>query len=139
MGSDERKLRSVIKETLLKQQRSALVMKAVLQDKIIKVSFEAGNLDNTYDAVLALIQKKAVVKVERGENSGRILSHVNIVKNLTKVSFNKKQKPEITLEFPAGADPNDYELVGFVQNHNTGEIISAAKKGLISLRDRPFG
>jgi len=72
-----------------------------------------------------VIEKAATSKVERGENSGRTLSHVQIVRSFTNVPVKPSGSASVSL--PGGFDAKDYELIAFLQNTSTGAITGATK------------
>jgi hypothetical protein len=80
--------------------------------------------------LLAVVQKSATIKVERGENGGRTLSHVQIVRTLRMVSLNGKRSGATQVILPSNMGHQEFEIIGFLQNEDTGEIIGAAKVGL---------
>ena len=76
---------------------------------------------------LAVVQKTAKTNVKRGENSGRILSHYQIVRrfNSTIISTTGKGTTEISL--PKDFNTKDFEVIGFIQDTNSGAIQGADK------------
>ena len=79
---------------------------------------------------MALVQKAAQTKVQRGENGGRTLSHVQIVRKIQSVSLSAGGNGNATIALPEGINIQDWEVIGFVQNKANGEILAAAKAGL---------
>jgi len=73
---------------------------------------------------LALVQKKASSHVMAGENEGRQLSHVQIVRELIPVDLSGKST---TIKLPDTLAKEGWELIGFVQNKGNGSITAAAK------------
>jgi hypothetical protein len=73
---------------------------------------------------IAVTQDKAVSHVEHGENSGRTLQHVGVVRYLTKASNGQAR---ITLNKNWDSD---LRVVVFVQDGHTGRILQAAQKQL---------
>jgi hypothetical protein len=75
---------------------------------------------------LALVQKQAVIKVERGENGGRTLAHAQIVRSLQSLSLSKNNG-STTVSLPKGVDASGWEVIGFVQNTANGAVLGAAR------------
>ena len=84
-----------------------------------------GNISNDV-LLLAVIEKHAQSNVERGENSGRTLSHVQIVRAITSTPV-KTGEGNVSIALPKGFDAKGYELIAFLQNPANGEISGAAK------------
>jgi len=127
VGSEEGTLRNTIKTNLEKTPVANLTLSNVKTDggKISLQYHTQGNTAN--DALLlAVIEKHAQSKVERGENSGRTLSHVQIVRALTSVPV-KAGEGSASIALPKGFDTKGYELIAFLQNPANGEISGAAK------------
>jgi len=73
-----------------------------------------------------VVQKSAQTKVERGENAGHTLSHVQIVRLLQSFTLKSDSGAE-SLALPKGVDAKGSELIAFLQNTSTGAIIGATK------------
>ena len=65
--------------------------------------------------------------MQKGENGGRTLSHVQIVTQLKNVPLNSAKSGTENIALPHGFDPQKWELIGFVQNTANGEITGASK------------
>jgi len=127
VGSEENNLRNAIKTNLQKSVKGELVLSdvKVAGDKA-NVQYHADGATANSALLIALVEKNATTKVERGENSGRTLSHVQIVTQLKTVSLKNSNGSE-SIALPHGFDPQKWELIAFVQNTSNGEIASAAK------------
>ena len=75
------------------------------------------------DLWVAVAQSKAVSRVSGGENGGRTLEHVGVVRSLTKVSGNQV-RVGIDKSWPA-----DLRVVAFVQDGRSGRILQVMEKG----------
>jgi len=84
---------------------------------------EAASRENG-DLWIAITQDKAVSRVAHGENAGRTLTHVGVVRSLTKVRGNQA-RIEIDPSWPASLN-----LVAFVQDAATGRILQLTSKTL---------
>jgi hypothetical protein len=128
VGSEETSLRNAIKACLQKPAKSELTLSGIKVDHD-KASVQYHAIAAPDDAVLlvALIEKNATTKVQRGENGGRTLAHVQIVSELKSVSLKNGENGTENIALPHGFDPQKYELIGFVQNTTNGEITGATK------------
>ena len=69
---------------------------------------------------VAIADPEASSSVARGENAGRRLTHVSVVRGLTAV------KPgEVSVALPAGAGSNGLRVVAFVQETKTLRVLGA--------------
>jgi hypothetical protein len=81
------------------------------------------------DVYTALVLAHAESQISGGENSGRRLTHTNIVRSLVNVgSLRSDQKfaRDIQFKLDAGIDPGNLRLVAFVQERNQGQVLGAA-------------
>lgn len=127
VGSEEGTLRNAIKtslQTASPAQLSLNVSSAGQGKANVKYSAVGTNANTVL--LLAVLQKNAQTKVERGENGGRTLSHVQIVRKLQKVALNTKSGV-VNVSLPNGYDAAGWEIIGILQNTLTGAINGAAK------------
>jgi len=144
VGSQEGALRNAIKSSLQESgdvQLNLNVTRNVNNTALVqyKVEENTGNSNNVIS--LVLVQKQAVIKVERGENGGRTLAHAQIVRNLQTQSLSKNTG-SATLALPAGFSAQGWEVIGFVQNTSNGAVLGASKAqfkvtAAIDRRDTP--
>ncbi|TCD07662.1 DUF1223 domain-containing protein [Pedobacter frigidisoli] len=127
VGSEEGTLRTAIKKSLSIQSPARIVLSNIkkLGEKI-DFRYQIDGIPDNTSLVLALIQKNAVSKVLRGENAGRQLSHVQIVKNIQTIEIRDKHTGEASISIPAEVRGN-VEIIALLQKNNTGEIIGAAR------------
>ena len=127
VGSEEGTLRNAIKTNLAKNTLTQISLHNVKIDQNkAELQYQATGKTNNSILLLAIVQKWAQTKVERGENSGRILSHVQIVREIESVPL-KADKGWISIDLPKGFETNGSEMIAFVQNTATGEITGATK------------
>ncbi len=131
VGSQEEAMRSAIKDQLQKGSSAGLELSDIKRDEgKITLQYHVQLKPANTSLLLALVEKNAVSKVLRGENGGRTLSHVQIVRNLQTIHLNGQNNGAGTLEIPAGLDGNGLEVIAFLQNNSNGEIIAATKSGI---------
>jgi hypothetical protein len=129
VGSQEGALRNAIKKGLQGnngvQLNLSIAQNANNSASVqYKVDGKAGNTGSVLS--LVLVQKQAVIKVERGENGGRTLTHAQIVRNLQTLSLSKNNG-STTITLPKGFDATGWEVIGFVQNTANGAVLGAAR------------
>jgi hypothetical protein len=127
VGSEEGSLRNAIKASLQKPAKAELVLSdlRVSGDKA-NLQYHVEGAPKNMSLLIALIEKTATTKVQRGENGGRTLSHVQIVSQLHSVLLSKDSGTE-SIKLPHGFSPQNWEVIGFVQNTLNGEITGASK------------
>jgi len=127
VGSEEGTLRNAIKNSLQKAVPAQIALDVASFDRnraILKYS--TGGTDRNTALLIAVLQKNAQTKVERGENQGRTLSHVQIVRKLQKVTL-KDNNGSVNVDLPNGFDAQNWEITGFLQNTITGAITAATR------------
>ena len=121
LGSDKSKLISSIDEQL--NEKSAVSIKLnVVQNTVgkIDVHYSAEGTDAKKEqAIIVLIQKMATNEIKNGENTGRILHHINIVRNIFYLPL-KEKNTNFTL--PASFSKEDFFVAGFIQDKKSGKI-----------------
>ncbi len=127
IGSYENNITKTITKELAQAAAQTVSLRPHVEGSQLYVDFTAAGEKNS-ELVLALVQKTATSNVKAGENTGRQLTHVQIVRQLyaQDVTDNKK----ITLELPNDFNAKGFELIGFVQQKKNGRITAAAKAEL---------
>lgn len=124
VGADENAITGAINQSLGQPAVSTLTGKARHTGDTIAVQVEPAAEKNT-ELVLALVQHAAQSNVRAGENAGKQLSHIQIVRQLLYVSAHEKSS--VTMMAPKGFNEKDWELIGFTQNKRDGRIMNAAR------------
>ena len=128
VGSEEGALRNAIKTSLEKPNKPDLTLSIVkIENDKANVKYDTKSVAVNDALLIALIEKNAITKVQRGENGGRTLSHVQIVSQFKSVPLKGGNTGSENIALPHGFDPQKYELIGFVQNTANGEISAATK------------
>jgi hypothetical protein len=128
VGSEEGNLRIAIKTNLQKPAKAELTLSGIkVENDRASLQYHIEGATTNAVLLVALIGKNATIKVQRGENGGRTLSHVQIVNQLKSLSLKNDNEGTLSIALPHGFDPQKYELIGFVQNTANGEIIGATK------------
>ncbi|MBO9198903.1 MULTISPECIES: DUF1223 domain-containing protein [Niastella] len=124
VGSNERSIVKAIDASLSQGAENALTLQGKIDSGKVQVSYEVTGPQKNKVLFLALVQKKASSNVMAGENEGRKLSHVQIVRDLIPVEIKDKSA---TISIPAELNQAGWELIGFVQNKGNGSITAAAR------------
>jgi len=105
-------------------QLSLAILKTDKKEASLKYNIEGSGKNAVL--LLAVLQKSAQTKVERGENAGHTLSHVQIVRELQKVHL-KGNSGIANLALPDGFDAKNWEIIGILQNKSDGTVAAAAR------------
>lgn len=73
---------------------------------------------------VALVESPQANKVPRGENGGRTLRHVNVVRSFKTVAL-KQTSGKVELELPADVNAKNVKVIGYVQNARDRKIVGA--------------
>jgi hypothetical protein len=95
---------------------------------------QTGTLDSSFgspdaEVYIAVALNRAESHVSAGENSGRRLTHVSVVKSLTKIGALKQGQAlaqDVQLKFEPGSDWRNLRLIAFVQEPRQGRVLGAA-------------
>jgi hypothetical protein len=131
VGSDEAKLHKAIVSGLNAKPAGLLSLRMIqIANNQISLQYSVEHAPENSSVFFALVQKTATSHVERGENKGLTLTHVQIVRSLQRVSLNSNKSGAARLDFPADANRQQFEITGFVQNDQTGEILAVSRLSL---------
>ncbi|TWF39901.1 hypothetical protein FHW36_105341 [Chitinophaga polysaccharea] len=128
IGSNVAAVKQAVNTALDQPASASLILQAHSEARQLEVNWQLSSPRKNTHLLLALVQKSGQSQVRAGENAGRKLSHVQIVRQLTTV--NAQESNHTTLQLPDGFNNTDWELIGFVQNSANGKIIAAAKAAL---------
>jgi len=130
VGSDETAIRKAIAEQLAVKTASTLTLQAHQDNDVLNVNYQTVKSKKKLCLLIAVVQKAAQSKVERGENAGRTLAHVQIVRKLQNAPIAQIGKGTISIALPKGFNNQTWEVLGLVQDENDGEILAAAQAAL---------
>ena len=130
VGSQEGNLRNAIKAGLQKTPTAQVELNLTgIAQSQASIKYNTEGADKNTNLLVAVLQKQATSRVERGENGGRTLSHVQIVRKLQTVPLNSSNG-EVNVSLPHGFDAQNWEIVGFLQNTANGSITGAARAAI---------
>ncbi len=127
VGSDESQLRKTVEQQLKETSQANIALSAKSTgNHTIDVTFNAGNNNGTVTNI-ALVQREAVSSVKRGENEGKELKHINLVRDFKSIGGSEGKT---TLSLPAGINEKNCFVVAYCQNKNDLQITAAAKAAI---------
>ncbi len=136
VGSDSKEAQKAIEQSRREEKlQITLSGIALAGDGTLRAHVEIGALSDlphvsSADIFVATALNHAESQVLRGENEGRRLQHVAVVKNITRIGSASKAKgfqDEISLKADP-ADASNLRLVLFVQEPGNGKILGAASQ-----------
>jgi hypothetical protein len=123
-GSDKSLLRKTVEQELKSSQPSAIEISAKSSGlKNVIITYKSGTNDNIV-LNIALVQLHATSAVKRGENEGKHLQHINIVRDFKTSTANTG---ETMLNIPAGLAIKDCKIIAFAQNRKDLHITGATE------------
>jgi len=125
-GSDKSKMIAKIKSAL--QEMKGVQIKAEAkfnpEQKSVVVTYFTPDKIKKHVLQAVLVQKQSDDHVESGENRGRDLHHVNIVRTLQST---EKHEGKITIAMPDDLLPEDVTVILFLQDNQTFEVEGATE------------
>ena len=123
-GSDKAKLYKTIEQELTIPVNVSLNLDAHSNpDKSITVWYKLSPAPG-YTLNIALVQRNADTPVKRGENEGKLLHHINIVRDLKTVPA---AAGSLSFRLPAGLSAAGCSLIAFLQNNSTLAVSAATQ------------
>lgn len=131
IGSDEAAISSAIAHALGDSATATLQLQgSLLQDKLTVSYAVAGNVRKP-QLQLAIVQRNAVSHVRAGENAGRTLPHVQIVRKLVAYNLKGANAGSQSVEVPAGFNTQEWEVIGLLQDQQSGAIAAVARVNIL--------
>ena len=127
VGSDEDKLTNSVQNNLGKQLAQNIAINTTRSNNTVTVNYDIDGSEAVL-LNLALVQPEATTSVKRGENGGRTLHHVNIVRALKTIDTNGKGV--VTMEVPNELTGITLQLIVYSQSKKNFEILGAGKTSL---------
>jgi len=93
------------------------------------IDIEASAEKHNADVYVAVALAHAESQVGSGENSGKHLTHIDVVQEIKKVGKldkNNHFSQDFQLKLQPGTDPNNIRVVAFVQEPGPGRVLGAA-------------
>ncbi len=131
VGSDKAKAHAAITKSLGQQQSSTVKLKVVessIADRVT-VQYDVGGVVEGTVLNVALVQTPKPNQVPRGENAGRELAHVNVVRAFETVSL-VQSSGTVELNIPDDVDAPTAMVIAYVQNPQSLTITTAASTKL---------
>jgi hypothetical protein len=137
VGSNGAQAKAAI-EAAAREPRIAMTISAATRDgrrvtAHVAVAAGQGLKSRSADLYLAVADARAESQVKRGENAGRELAHVAVVRALARIGSLKTAEgfsKDVSVTAPADAGANGLRVVVFLQEPNGGKVLGAAQAKL---------
>jgi hypothetical protein len=131
VGANSAEGRKIVDRAATKEKIPVLIYDARLENGVLRAHVETDFSQNKKkaDVFFVVALNHAESQVARGENSGRRLTHVAVVRNLVKVGTvgaGRAFSQEVSVTLPAGTSAESLRLIAFVQEAGPGRILGAA-------------
>lgn len=125
VGSHRRKADAAVEAALSGSPPRSLKLQVSIEDDSVTATTELQPEDGLLLNV-ALVQKSGTVKVPRGENANRTLTHRNIVRSFEVLrASDKRLTTQLTV--PKDMQTTGATVVAYLQVSRTGEIVAARR------------
>lgn len=125
VGSNRTHTRAAILKAMDERVSAETSVTAKTMGAKIEVQFLASGLAEGNRLVIALAQKSAESDVTRGENSGRTLDHIHVVRDFREVSATSSVK--VSFSKPRDFNEGDYHVLAYVQAAKDLSLIGIAQ------------
>lgn len=126
VGSDQTRLRKTIMEEIKSKPVIDLSIGTKLTGNNILVSYKT-QLSDRYLLNVALVQLHAETAVKKGENNGRYLKHINVVREFHTVSLSQKAEGQTDVKIPEGLSESEIKVIAFIQDKSTLKVLGVAE------------
>lgn len=125
IGSDKIKLHQAVETELRRAKGSMLGLTVVHHDtKLIGINYNI-NQDSSRLLNIALVELVGKTEVKRGENRGKLLNHINIVREFKTIQ-NPGDKGIVELKIPKDLNAQDIRIIAFTQDKADWHITAAS-------------
>ena len=130
VGSDKTRLQKIIEKELNKNGPSNINIKAQSSDnKTVNVSYRINwNPNNILN--IGIVQLEGQTDVKRGENEGRQLHHIHIVREFKSID-NPNATGNISLQLPKGLTIRDIRILAYLQNKKNWTVTGATQSDIL--------
>ena len=107
------------------------IRELMMKDNVLHARVEGGQLPanaRRADVILVVALNRAESQVAKGENAGRHLTHVAVVRSMTKVGTAEAGRPfsgDVTVKLDRTAEPQNIRVIAFLQESGQGPVLGA--------------
>ncbi len=124
-GSESSSIHRKVEQELLEKSDVVINVNSIQHEgNQLHIRYTIANANADSNVNIALVHKKVITAVKRGENSGRQLTNYNIVTEFLSQALKAK---EAVLPFTTSQNSSEYAVVVFVQEKENGKILGAVQ------------
>ena len=132
VGSDAKKLRNTILLFLQKKPSASLKLAAKSAGRNLAITYQVESRDSNL-LNFALVQLHASSAVRGGENTGRLLHHVNVVSVFQTIRIAADGSGSTQLRIPDKLLPAACRLIAYLQDPHSLQIVAATSLSLTGI------
>lgn len=125
VGSDRVKANLAIPKALQQSTQARVQLSHVTRDNGWDIRYQVDGVRQGFVLNVALVDTPNVTSVSRGENAGRKLHHTNVVRGFSSIPLDSAGG-ELSFSKPGKFSGNNSQVIAYVQNPRTGQIIGAS-------------
>lgn len=127
VGSDRSQASMALKEVLATPTEQKLQVRWYPGQQLLH--YEVDGLDRSAHLRIALVSKITENSVPRGENRGRTLKHVQVVRQYKSLELSKSGFGDVDFAIPEGLDPEQLEIIVYLQDQASWRVLAGGKIG----------
>jgi len=131
VGSNEAAVNYALGSALGGTSLNSIKLQGQRQGDKMLVNYQVSGAEDSDELVIAVVQKNAVSEVKRGENEGRTLRHVQIVRRLFSFDRGKGDNGRVQILLPKEFTSAGWEVIGLLQNKNSRKIQAANRLSIL--------
>lgn len=133
VGSDGRKLGQAIVAAAAAEKEELTLGDAAWDGDAVRFSVHGGAAGKAKAMLMAaLAEDSAQTSVKSGENAGRVLQHVAVVRVLKEMGTGADDGRALTLKLPGGSAPSSpLRLVVFLVDKHSGHVLGATEQTIV--------
>jgi hypothetical protein len=127
VGSDARRLSAAVQQAAALPKAELAIQDAQWSGNVVMFSVK-GAADGRSVLMAALAEDSAQTAVKSGENAGRNLHHVAVVRVLEEMGKGADDGRALTLKTPSGNQSGPLRLVVFLADRHNGHVLAVAER-----------
>lgn len=126
VGSNKNQLHTAVEAAISISPKKTISLTRAVEKNMVTVNYSFSSKEKFF-INFALVQLTATSDVKRGENSGRKLHHINVVRDFKTVD---SSSGKINLTIPAGLVAKDVKVIAYVQEKKSLKVVAVAAVSL---------
>ena len=114
VGSNKKKLQQTVESALNNEPKVKIILNATNDKSLVTINYRLSTKEKSV-INFALVELNADTDVKRGENSGRKLHHINVVRDFKTVEAKDNSAGNINFIIPPGLTTKDIKLIVYLQ------------------------